>query len=66
MLRIYAEQARRRQATSTGGSEPQLVDDLPQAEPRTRDRVAEAIDVLSCTQTSYNVSTIVVLKLAIM
>ncbi len=44
---IETERARVRQATSTGGPRPQLVEMLPQAEDKgkTRDRVAEAVGI---------------------
>ena len=42
---ILAEQAKVRMATSTGGNEPQLVENLPQAGDKTRDAVAAEIGV---------------------
>ncbi|HUX14908.1 MAG TPA: hypothetical protein VMW52_00455, partial [Phycisphaerae bacterium] len=40
---ILARRARERQATSTGGRNPQLVANLPQAEGRTRDALAKEV-----------------------
>ena len=40
---IEAERARQRQATSAGGKTPQLVENFPQAEGRTRDIIAKTI-----------------------
>jgi hypothetical protein len=43
---IEREKAKRRQATSTGGAKPQLVDARPQAEGgKSRDSVAEAVGI---------------------
>lgn len=39
---LYTAQAKKRQATSTGGSAPQLVPTLAQAKGKTRDKVAKA------------------------
>lgn len=43
LVDIEKQRAKRRQATSTGGAEPQHVETLPQAEGRTRDVVGEKV-----------------------
>ena len=65
MLRIYAEQAEqgRREKISVFRNTGETVGILPPS--KTRDRVAKAIDVLSCTHFSYNIDTTVVSKIAI-
>lgn len=47
---IEAARAKQRQATSTGGLSPQLMENLPQAEGTTRDAVAQAIGLGSGRQ----------------
>jgi hypothetical protein len=39
----FAEEARKRQATSTGGRNPQLVENVPQAAAKSRDQAAAAV-----------------------
>ena len=42
---FFAEEARKRQATSTGGAKPQLVANLPQAGSKARDQVAALLGI---------------------
>ncbi|MBU2321759.1 MAG: hypothetical protein KJ884_02245 [Gammaproteobacteria bacterium] len=42
---FFAEEARKRQATSTGGRNPQLVVHVPLAEPRSRDQAASLVGI---------------------
>jgi len=46
LKKIESEKAKERQTTSTGGSDPQLVENFPQAEKgKTRDKVAEKVGI---------------------
>lgn len=50
---LYSAEARKRHSTSTGGATPQLVENLPQAAPRTRDQLAVLAGVSGRTFDKY-------------